>query len=152
MVKVLIYIYTLFNLSTPVLIRHLWQLKTVVFLHWCVIHAVLLENCYATQWYHLAWRLTIIQAYPKVGTGYNLQLWSQSLGLSCWIAQIKAHRCTGYRLVPLARISLVSNSQIFYVYLTGCALVAPWQNTQLILLKSKVRILPLPPGADKVTR
>jgi hypothetical protein len=22
---------------TPVLIRHLWQLKTVVFLHWCLI-------------------------------------------------------------------------------------------------------------------
>ncbi len=29
------------HLSTPVLIRHLWQLKTVVFLHWCLIHAVL---------------------------------------------------------------------------------------------------------------
>jgi hypothetical protein len=25
---------------TPVLIRHLWQLKTVVFLHWCLICAV----------------------------------------------------------------------------------------------------------------
>jgi hypothetical protein len=25
-----------------VLIRHLWQLKTVVFLHWCLIHAALL--------------------------------------------------------------------------------------------------------------
>jgi hypothetical protein len=34
---------------TPVLIRHLWQLKTVVFLHWCLIHTVLLwisfKNC-----------------------------------------------------------------------------------------------------------
>jgi len=28
--------------STPVLIRHRWQLKTVVFLHWCLICAVLL--------------------------------------------------------------------------------------------------------------
>ena len=27
---------------TPVLIEHLWQLKTVVFLHWCLILAVLL--------------------------------------------------------------------------------------------------------------
>jgi len=27
---------------TPVLIRHLWQLKTVVFLHWCLIHDALL--------------------------------------------------------------------------------------------------------------
>jgi hypothetical protein len=24
------------HFSTPLLIRHLWQLKTVVFLHWCV--------------------------------------------------------------------------------------------------------------------
>ncbi len=27
---------------TPVLNRHLWQLKIVVFLHWCIICAVLL--------------------------------------------------------------------------------------------------------------
>ncbi len=33
----------LFIFSTPVLIRHLWQLKTVIFLHWCLIRAVLLE-------------------------------------------------------------------------------------------------------------
>ncbi len=31
-----------FIFSTPVFIRHLWQLKTVVFLHWCLICAVLL--------------------------------------------------------------------------------------------------------------
>jgi hypothetical protein len=30
----------LFIFSTPVLIRHLWQLKTVVFLHWCQICAL----------------------------------------------------------------------------------------------------------------
>jgi hypothetical protein len=30
----------------PVLIRHLWQLKTVVLLHWCLIHAVLLQIQY----------------------------------------------------------------------------------------------------------
>jgi hypothetical protein len=29
---------------TPVLIRHLWQLKTVVFLHWCPICAVPFQN------------------------------------------------------------------------------------------------------------
>ncbi len=33
-----------FIFSTPVLIRHLWQLKTVVFLHWCLICTVLLNN------------------------------------------------------------------------------------------------------------
>jgi len=31
------------HFSTPVLIRYLWQIKTVVFLHWCLIHAVLLH-------------------------------------------------------------------------------------------------------------
>ncbi len=29
----------LFIFSTPVLIRDLWQLKTVLFLHWCLIGA-----------------------------------------------------------------------------------------------------------------
>jgi hypothetical protein len=28
--------------STPVMFRYLWQLKTVVFLHWCLIRALLL--------------------------------------------------------------------------------------------------------------
>ena len=34
----------LFSFTTPVLIRHLWQLKTVVFLHWCLICVVLLYS------------------------------------------------------------------------------------------------------------
>ncbi len=34
----------LFIFSTQVLIRHLCQLRTVVFLHWCLICAVLLTN------------------------------------------------------------------------------------------------------------
>ncbi len=34
----------MFIFSTPVLIGHLWQLKTVVFLHWCLICAVLLSH------------------------------------------------------------------------------------------------------------
>jgi hypothetical protein len=29
--------------SPPELIRHLWQLKTAVFLHWCLIFALLLK-------------------------------------------------------------------------------------------------------------
>jgi hypothetical protein len=32
-----------------VLIRHLWQLKAVVFLHWCLTHVLLLTNL---TWYH----------------------------------------------------------------------------------------------------
>jgi hypothetical protein len=33
---------------TPVLIRHLWQLKTFVFLHWCIVCAVLLKEVRST--------------------------------------------------------------------------------------------------------
>ncbi len=33
-----------FIFSTPVLIRHLWQPKTVVFLYLCLMHAVLFTN------------------------------------------------------------------------------------------------------------
>ncbi len=40
-IKILIYIKMLFMFSIPVLIRHLWQLKTVVFLRRCLIRAVL---------------------------------------------------------------------------------------------------------------
>ncbi len=34
----------LFTFSIPVLNIHLWQLKTVVFLHWCLICAILLVS------------------------------------------------------------------------------------------------------------
>jgi hypothetical protein len=30
----------LYVFSTPELTRHLWQLKTAVFLHWCLIRAI----------------------------------------------------------------------------------------------------------------
>ncbi len=33
----------LFIFSTLVLIRHRWQLKTAIFLHWCLMRAVLLQ-------------------------------------------------------------------------------------------------------------
>ncbi len=34
----------LFIFSMPVFIRHLWPHKTVVFMHWCLIRAVLLHS------------------------------------------------------------------------------------------------------------
>jgi hypothetical protein len=42
------HIEMLFIFSTPELIRHLWQLKTAVFLHWCLIHAVPLMAAVST--------------------------------------------------------------------------------------------------------
>ncbi len=49
MVKVLIHILVMFIFSTPVLIRHLWQLKTAVFLHGCLICTVPLNKCIQFQ-------------------------------------------------------------------------------------------------------
>jgi hypothetical protein len=46
-VAVLLYIKMLFVFSTPVLIRHLWQLKTIVFVYCCLIFAVLLADIFA---------------------------------------------------------------------------------------------------------
>jgi len=45
---------------------HLWQLKTVVFLHWCLIHAVLLANIKRLD-KELPTILEIKRTYRKVG-------------------------------------------------------------------------------------
>jgi hypothetical protein len=42
----------LFIFSTSVLIRHLWQLKTIVFLHECLIHIVQLQDAIAQVIYY----------------------------------------------------------------------------------------------------
>jgi hypothetical protein len=52
MIKVISYIQMLFIFSTPVLIRHLWQLKTIVFLRWCLICTVLLTFG-RLLWHHM---------------------------------------------------------------------------------------------------
>ncbi len=57
-----------FNFSTPVLIRHLWQLKTVVFLHWCLICTVLFS-------------VTTLGIYPREKcTVVEKNFWRYSLG------------------------------------------------------------------------
>jgi hypothetical protein len=47
----------LFIFSTPGLIRHLWQLKRVVFLHWCQICALLFAESDAQELLDL-WGIT----------------------------------------------------------------------------------------------
>ncbi len=51
----------LFIFSTKLLIIHLWQPKIVVFLHWCLISTLLLEN-------------TIIYSYIKTSGGQSSNL------------------------------------------------------------------------------
>ncbi len=38
-----LYLKVVHFFAMPMLIRHLWQLKTIVFLHWCQIYAALLS-------------------------------------------------------------------------------------------------------------
>jgi len=81
------------HFSTPRLIRHLWQLKTVIFLHWCVMHAALLTMtgfgtltnwCYhhvltkwrLTNWLSVKWRgaqNSLIQLNPNLGHKYSVR-------------------------------------------------------------------------------
>ncbi len=57
----------LFIFSTPGLIRHLWQIKTVVFLHWCLICAVLLwvplKDALKYCSYQLAWTHSTLKVF-----------------------------------------------------------------------------------------
>ena len=54
----------LFTFSTPELIRNLWQLKTAVFLHWCLICA--LTHCEKT-------RIKTLNCSTKSTKGKNLK-------------------------------------------------------------------------------
>jgi hypothetical protein len=48
-----------FHFSTPVLIKHLWQLKAVVFLHRCLIRAILIDSVH-----QLPFKTSVVQSHP----------------------------------------------------------------------------------------
>ncbi len=54
--------------STLVFIRHLWQFKTVVFLHWCLIRALPLTSflCFVAQWFSM--QLLFVRLRVPLGT------------------------------------------------------------------------------------
>ncbi len=56
----------LFIFSTPEFIRHLWQLKTVVFLHWCLMCAVHMFIVQATGGGRFSFNLNVEGNKPKV--------------------------------------------------------------------------------------
>ncbi len=63
--------------STPVLIRHLWQLKTVVFLHRCLICTLLLVSCHP--------RLIFIEYRDRLVTLICILLWSRESLCCLWL-------------------------------------------------------------------
>jgi hypothetical protein len=48
---------------TLVLIRHMWQLKTVVFLHWCLISTVVLQLTLLTNFFLSVCSVYIFNVY-----------------------------------------------------------------------------------------
>ena len=82
----------LFTFSTPELIRHLWQLKTVVFLHWCLVHAVLMGRlgantpAYRMLCHNLSYQNGWDQLFESNGTVHIRHLCRKTAVLSC-------HRC-----------------------------------------------------------
>ncbi len=80
------------HFSTQILIRYLWQLKTVVFLHWCLICAVLLQ--YSTNF---PWNLSThctLRICNVYSTGPNGQFHKHFTSLTCsssiisWVSSI----------------------------------------------------------------
>ncbi len=63
MLKILFYIYMLFIFSTPLLIRHLWQLKTLVFLQRCLLHAVIFS---VLEWGNFKWDITLLRKSERI--------------------------------------------------------------------------------------
>jgi len=89
----------MFIFSTPVLIRHLWQLKTVVFLHWCLICTVQLIT---STWLSLRDRL----ASPA-----NIKLrWERSARTNtlAYSSQTKKNRFIISKPVQLGPVSATS--------------------------------------------
>ena len=73
-VKVLIYIEMLFIFPIPVLIRHLWQLKAVVFLHRCLICVLLFTKGDSSSKGSIHQKVTILQnvSLPKAAILQNM--------------------------------------------------------------------------------
>ncbi len=53
--------------STIVLIRHLWQFKTVVFLHWCLIRAPPLT--FVVHWFSMQLLYVRLRVYIQLPLG-----------------------------------------------------------------------------------
>jgi len=69
----------MFIFSTPVLIRHLWQFKTVVFLHWCVMGAVLLTNSQTYKRCSILFQRTFTRLTPAIFE------WVHNALTMCWV-------------------------------------------------------------------
>ncbi len=71
---------------TPELIRHLWQLKTFVFLHWCLICAVLIPQNISSSYFCFEAAAEILQGHEltlewKFPELLNWPYWRQAIAV-----------------------------------------------------------------------
>jgi hypothetical protein len=74
-----------------VLIRYLWQLKTVVFLHWCLICTVLFQFSFnqtditRAYYFKVSYRCLLLSIWRiiKLCIWYNLSSWTASAVRNC---------------------------------------------------------------------
>jgi hypothetical protein len=138
-----------FILPTPVLIRHLWQLKTDVFLHWCLICAVPLHKTYQA--------LLDLQCLPnfpfKDPTYRNSECFGRWLFLIFWYCILGTLRttillvkwvgcqCCLCQLTDLIVLMLCWSSTVSslgYKYLTPHGKYSMWTSMENLLLRSNI--------------
>jgi hypothetical protein len=122
----------LFIFSMPVLIRHLWQLKTVVFLHWCLICAVLLDTCAIDKFKLTGHNLGLVFSSwcSRTGNPHWGQCYKKVLFCTRWSRQASILNVVTvlFRNLPMLRFlrwvsRTVLNTNIYsYLYILCCYL------------------------------
>ncbi len=83
----------------PVLIRHLWQLKSIVFLHWCLIRAILLTKHQQITAVLIFKSFTRLEGKPGISClFFTLSHFTTQLQ---WFPTIKLHSCIKCHKLPL---------------------------------------------------
>ncbi len=110
----------LFIFSTPVLIRHLWQLKTVVFLHQCLIHAlqIALIISHPFQNYFCKKFIEICEYHPREGT-INL--------IAMFLNQLRWRVSNSYSLLSKSNILKQGRSLLEFTLLWGLLQGQRWK-------------------------
>ncbi len=115
----------LFIFSTPVWIRHLWQLKTVVLLHRCLICALLLTNY-----------LPLIVGQLQNLSAFQLAMSSYWSDISFQTAKTKHSIKLGKNQLPVSAHRWQHGSQIVF------ATFIHWQFTKMLITQQPMNLVP----------
>ncbi len=122
-----------FIFSTPVLIRHLWQLKTVVFLLWCLICAVPLNIVVKQHW---AWGILGWEALQRIhdSAGTAELVWVKPILALFWTNGVtfqKTEQVNLWNFMIFSCLNLSTFYPLKYEYSWLCVLSANLSNFKL---------------------